>query len=387
MTTSFAAFEFSIADQIVFGPGSLAQAAEALPKLGGRALLVTGRSGERADRLGALLEPAGVFISRFAVDGEPTFDGVREGLRQARQAQVDAVIGLGGGSALDAAKAIAILFVQKGDPLDYVEVIGRGMPLEGPGLPLIAIPTTAGTGTETTRNAVLASPEHGMKVSLRSPWLLPRLAIVDPELTYDAPSEIKARCGFDALAQLVEPYLSLRAQPMTDLLCREGMQRVAASLRRVVNGGDDPEAHADMSLAALLSGMALANAGLGIVHGLASAIGGLFPAPHGAICARLLAPALSENLVAMRARTPQHPALDRMADVGELLGGNRRAETATEWTQEAVEACNVPRLSRYGLTEAALPQVTQGALKASSTRANPIPLTEDEMARIVRAAL
>jgi len=296
------------------------------------------------------------------------------------------ILGLGGGSALDAAKAIGILAVHPGDPLDYLEVIGGGRPLERPGLPVIALPTTAGTGTEVTRNAVLSSAEHRLKVSLRSPWILPRLAIVDPELTFGIPSELTARCGFDALAQLVEPYLSVRANPLTDALCREGMLRSARSLRRAFIS-EDPAARIDLSLAATLSGMALANSGLGIVHGLASVIGGLLPAPHGAIVARVLSPALRVNLEALRRRQPEGPGLGRLADIGRWLAGDPRPEAALEWTESLAVNLRIPHLSDYGLTAAMIPKVVEGSARASSTRSNPIALTDDEIGAILEASL
>lgn len=386
MNAALTLFEFSTAGRIVFGAGSLEGAGESASTMGRRALVVTGQSSERAQRLLDLLERSGVAATRFTVPCEPTIDLIRRGVQQGREGRVELVIGIGGGSSVDAAKAIGLLFAQRGDTLDYLEVIGRGQPMAGPGLPVIAIPTTAGTGSEVTRNAVLASPEHGVKVSLRSPWLLPRLAIVDPELTYAAPTEISGRCGFDALAQLVEPFLSIRANPLTDALCREGIRRVARSLRRAAFD-DDASARADMAVAALFSGMALANAALGIIHGLASVIGGLLPAPHGGICARLLPPAMKANLSAMRLRQADHPALDRLAELGDMLAADRRPEAAVEWSQHLVDDLGLPRLSQYGLTEAMLPKVVQGSARASSTRGNPIPLLEDEVTSILREAL
>jgi alcohol dehydrogenase class IV len=381
-----AVFEFTTAGRLVFGRGTRSQAAPAAAALGTRVLVVTGRSGERTSPFLADLAAHGVACERFVVATEPTLEHIREGLRLASDHGSQVILGLGGGSALDAAKAIGILAVHPGDPLDYLEVIGGGRPLERPGLPMIALPTTAGTGTEVTRNAVLASAEHRLKVSLRSPWILPRLAIVDPELTFGMPAEVTARCGFDALAQLVEPYLSLRANPLTDALCREGMLRSARSLRRAFFS-EDPTARADLSLAATLSGMALANAGLGIVHGLASVIGGLLPAPHGAVVARLLSPALRVNLEALRRRQPESPTLERMVNIGRWLAGDPRPEAAPEWTASLAEELRIPRLSEYGLTAAMIPQVVEGSSRASSTRANPIALTADEIGAILEASL
>lgn len=210
------------------------------------------------------------------------------------------VIGLGGGSVLDAGKAIAALVTNLGNVFDYLEVIGKGQPLVNAPLPFIAIPTTAGTGTEVTRNAVLGSPAHGVKVSLRSPMMLPSLAIVDPELTYGLPPEITASSGLDALTQLIEPFVSVKANPMTDAICREGIRHAAKSLRTVYHNGADASAREGMSLASLFGGLALANAALGAVHGFAGPLGGMLNAPHGAICAKLLPLVMEVNIKVLR---------------------------------------------------------------------------------------
>ena len=298
-------FEFATATRILFGPGALQEAALAAATLGRRALVVTGGSVERAAPLLEQLKAQGVEATTFAVAGEPTMATILAGLERAKELACDLVIGLGGGSVLDSGKAIAALLTNGGDPLDYLEVIGRGQALARPAAPYIAIPTTAGTGSEVTRNAVLASPEHRVKVSLRSPLMLPRLAIVDPELTYSLPPSITASTGLDALTQLIEPYVCNSANPLTDALCREGIVRVARSLQRAYEDGKDPTAREDMALASLFGGLALANAKLGAVHGFAGPLGGLFPAPHGAICARLLPSVMKANVRALQARAPE----------------------------------------------------------------------------------
>ena len=226
---------------------------------------------------------------------------VRQGVELARREQCDLVIAFGGGSAIDAGKAIAALLANGGELTDYLEVIGKGQPLRHPSVPFIAVPTTAGTGSEVTRNAVLASAEHQVKVSMRSPLMLPRLAVVDPELTLELPPAVTASTGLDALTQLIEPYVSIRANPLTDGFCLEGLRRVSRSLRRAYHAGRDITAREDMSLASLLGGLALANAGLGVVHGFAAPVGGMFHAPHGAICAALLPHGMAH----------QHPRLPR----------------------------------------------------------------------------
>jgi alcohol dehydrogenase class IV len=382
-------FEFATANRIVFGPGTLPEVVPAAKTLGRHALVVTGRTPGRAERLLNLLAGTGVEATVFPVPGEPTTALVVDGVRRARAAGCDLVIGFGGGSALDAAKAIAALLGNDGDLLDYLEVIGRAQPLPRPGVPCVAVPTTAGTGTEVTRNSVLAAPERRFKVSLRSPHLLPRLALVDPELTLDLPPALTAATGLDALTQLIEPYVSARANPLVDALCVEGIRRAARSLRRACENGRDPTAREDMSLASLFSGLALANAGLGAVHGFAAPIGGMFPAPHGAVCAALLPPVMAANLRALRERQPDSPALGRYAEIGRLLTGRPQAgaEDGVAWVRALVADLGIPPLRTYGLTEADVPAVVEKAAQASSMKANPLPLTRDELADALRQAL
>ena len=308
-------FEFATAGRILFGEGTLRQVPAAAASMGRRALLVTGASPDRASALRTALEAAGVSPVPFSVPAEPTLDLIRSSPRDC-----DLVIAFGGGSALDAGKAIAALLTNPGDPLDYLEVIGLGRPLANPAAPCIAIPTTAGTGSEVTRNAVLASPEHRVKASLRSPSMLPRLAVVDPELTYELPRAITASTGLDALTQLIEPYVSLRANQITDQFCVEGIRRAAAALPRVWENGGDRQARAHMAWASLLGGMALANAALGAVHGFAAPIGGMWTAPHGAVCAALLPYAMEVNIRALRSRAPEK--LARYDEVARLLTGS-----------------------------------------------------------------
>ena len=271
-------FDFATAGRIIFGRGTARSIPELARSLGKRPLYVTGRR----------LPMHGISEPRFAIEGEPTIETARAGVELYRSERCDSVIGIGGGSAIDTAKAIAALAPNSGDPLDYLEVVGRGLPLQNDPAPVIAVPTTAGTGSEVTRNAVLGVPGSGVKASLRHPKMLPRIAVIDPELTLDLPPAITASTGLDALTQLIEPFVSSRANPMTDVYCREGMSRVAKSLRRAFAHGESIEARTDMSFASLLGGLALANAGLGVVHGFAAAIGGMFVAPHGAVCAALL---------------------------------------------------------------------------------------------------
>jgi alcohol dehydrogenase class IV len=383
------AFEFATAKRILFGEGVLHQAAAAAERMGARVLLVTGASGERAAPLAAKLKATGLAVIPFSVPAEPAIEFIRRGSEFARDERCDVVIALGGGSAIDAGKALAALLTNIGEPLDYLEVIGRGEPLRHVSAPMIAIPTTAGTGSEVTRNAVLASPERKVKASLRSPHLLPRLAAVDPKLTLGLPRAITASTGLDALTQLIEPYVCSRANPMTDMFCVEGIRRAAVALPRAWENGADRAARADMSWASLLGGLALANAGLGAVHGFAAPIGGRFPAPHGAACAAVLPHAMEINVEALRRRAPGSPALKRYGEIARLVTGKPQdePEDGVRWVAMLCRKLEIPGLRAYGVTEGDLDGLVEGAARASSMKANPIELTAEELREIAVRAL
>ena len=378
-------FEFSAPPRIVFGAGVRQKAGRLARELGRRALVVTGRHPERAQFLLDLLAAEGVGAAVYSAGSEPTTGHVRDGVKKALEGQADFVIGFGGGSPLDSAKAIAVLVANGGDPLDYMEVVGRGQPLTKPSLPLLAIPTTAGTGSEVTRNAVLASPEHGVKASLRSFSMIPRVALVDPELTLDLPPALTACTGLDALTQLIEPLTCNRANPLVDALCREGILRVARSLKTAWEQGRDLAAREDMCLASVYGGLALANAGLGVVHGFAGVVGGMFKAPHGAVCAALLPNAMAVNRAALRQRQPQSPALARYDEVARIVTGRPQAaaEEGVEWVKELTAALGVPTLRACGVESSHVPLLVERAAVASGTQANPIVLTRDELAEIL----
>lgn len=376
-------FEFATTGRIVFGPGAVSELGPAASSMGGRALLVTGLAAGQAP------VPAGLECVLFPVPGEPTTLLARDGVAALRRERCDLVIGIGGGSAIDAGKAIAALAANSGEPLDYLEVVGRGRTLERPSLPFIAVPTTAGTGAEVTRNAVLASPEHRVKASLRHVSMLPRLAIVDPELTYGLPPALTASTGLDALTQLIEPFVSVRANPMTDAVCLEGMRRAARSLARAFADGRDAAAREDMSLASLFGGMALANAGLGAVHGFAAPVGGAFGAPHGAVCAALLPHVMEANILALRTRAASSPGLGRYRQVARILTGrpDSEPEDGVKWVASLVQELQVPGLSAYGIGPDHIPELAGKAAQASSMKGNPVALTADELAGILGRAL
>jgi len=378
-----AAFEFTTATRIVFGEGKAATLPELAARFGARALVVTGGSQERAAALVSALS-----AQTMAVPGEPTVELVRTGAQRAQEAGCDVVISVGGGSAIDAGKAIAAIATNGGEPLEFLEVVGKGRELTVPPLPFIAVPTTAGTGSEVTRNAVLGSAEHGVKASLRSPLMLPRVAVVDPELTYGLPPATTAYTGLDALTQLIEPYVSARANPLVDAICVDGMGRAARALRRACLDGADRDARRDMALASLFGGLALANAGLGVVHGFAAPLGGGWKAPHGALCAALLPYGMAANVAALRARAPQNPSLARYATIARLLTGRNEAgaEDGIAWVRSLSAELKVPALRAWGIAESDLPGVVERAARASSMKANPLPLTEEELQAVLAAA-
>jgi alcohol dehydrogenase class IV len=381
-------FEFATVTRIVFGPGSLRELSVFAPQFGKRALVVTGRNAERAAPALDILQSANIEAVVFSVNGEPAIEDAREGKKVAFENGCDFVIAFGGGSALDAGKAIAALMTNPGDPLDYLEVIGRGQTIKQTSAPLMTIPTTAGTGSEVTSNAVLFSQEHRVKVSLRSPLMLARLALVDSTLTHSAPPHVTAQSGLDALTQVIEPYVSSKANPMTDALCREAIRRGAQSLWKAYENPDDAEARENMSLVSLFGGLALSNAKLGAVHGFAGPFGGMFDAPHGAICARLLPFVTEVNITALRQRQPESNSLRRYEELARLLTGDdtARLEDGAQWLHKICSALQVPPLETYGLSKSDFPVLVQKASVASSMQGNPIKLTDDEMHEILDRA-
>lgn len=380
-------FEFATANRIIFGAGKLRELSKQIDPHVKRILFVHGLSSDAIPRVKESLSNLNVAFTEFQVHGEPTVEVIRTGVQAGRDCQT--VIGLGGGSVLDSGKAIAALVTNPGDVFDYLEVIGKGQPLLHAPLPYIAIPTTAGTGSEVTRNAVIESPEQKVKVSLRSPWMLPRLALVDPELTYQLSPDVTASSGLDALTQLIEPFVSVKANPMTDAICREGITHAAHSLRRAYDNGADKEARAGMSVASLFGGLALANAALGAVHGFAGPLGGMLHAPHGALCARLLPLVMEANIQALETRQPQHPALARYAEAARILTDQPQA-TPLEgalWTHQLVEALHIPGLAQYGMRPEHFAEAVDKTLQANSFKGNPIALEPEELRQILEKAL
>lgn len=380
-------FEFATADRILFGAGRLNELSKQVEGNAKHVLLVRGGSSDAIPRVRDILSTLNIPFTEFQVHDEPTIEMVRNGLKAARDA--DMIIGVGGGSVLDAGKAIAALATNAGDIFNYLEVIGRGQPLVAAPLPYVAIPTTAGTGAEVTRNAVLEAPEQNVKVSLRSPLMLPRVALVDPELTYSLPPEITATSGLDALTQLIEPFVSVKANPMTDAICRAGLSHAARSLKRAYENGSDKEARQGMALASLFGGLALANAALGAVHGLAGPLGGMLHAPHGALCARFLPRVMEANIKALETHQPDNPALDRYVEIARILTGDQEATAldGARWASQLVEELKIPRLSAYGLRPEDFPEAVRKTQQANSFKGNPIVLNDKDLTAILEQSL
>jgi alcohol dehydrogenase class IV len=381
-------FEFATATRILFGSGIIDDVPALSVELGKRACVVTGRTGERARSLLEQLRANGIESITSHVDGEPTTESVKETVETARQTKCDFVISMGGGSVIDTGKAVAAMLTNNGKLEDYLEIVGAGKTITRAAAPHIAIPTTAGTGAEVTRNAVLGVPEHQVKVSMRSPLMLPCLAVVDPNLTHTMSPSVTASTGLDALTQLIEVYVSNKANPLTDGICREGMKRAGRSLRRAYEDGDDPIAREDMAIASLFGGLGLANAKLGAVHGFAGPLGGMLSAPHGAVCARLLPFVMEANVQALQNRGSASKILSRYDEVAQLLTGRTtaKANDGVQWVQDLCTVLNVPPLTEYGLDEPDFPAVVAKAKKSSSMKGNPIELTDSELVGILKKA-
>ena len=375
-------FTFATAATIRFGAGSAAELQKHSRAAGAHAFLITGKSPDRVAKVTADLPVVG----SYALDGEPAFDGARAAVAAARESGADHVVAIGGGAVLDLGKAVAALAVDGGDPMEHAEVIGEGRPLPAAGLPFIAVPTTSGTGSEVTANAVLTSPEHKVKVSLRSPAMLAKVAIVDPELTLSCPAEVTMQSGMDALTQCLEPLTSRFANPMVDALALAGLRAAGRSLVRAVDEGDNLEARTDMAFCSLMGGLSLANAKLGAVHGFAGVLGGVTGAAHGAICSALLEPVTAVNIAALLERAPKHRALAGYLNAAEALTGHRQIEALGAWLGELEHQLDLPGLEDLGLAEADHESVVDQAMKASSMKGNPIDLTRDELRGILEEA-
>jgi alcohol dehydrogenase class IV len=391
---------FSIArfPRIEFGAGTIENLPGIAAGFGRRALLVTGavslQQSPRWETLRKGLRQAGIQWEHTTVSGEPSPNLVDAAVRQFGETQPDVVIAIGGGSVLDAGKAIAGLLRTGDSVMDYLEGVGPEKPYTGPAVPFIAAPTTAGTGSEATKNAVLSiQGEHGFKKSFRNERLVPEYAVVDPDLLSSCPPGQIAANGMDALTQLMESYVSTRASRMTDALALDGIRAARDSLLPLYeNPAAASGARAGMAYAALLSGITLAQTGLGSVHGLASPLGAFFPIPHGVVCGTLVAAATRVNIEAMHAREPANPALEKYTRLAGLLCGTRfpdarKAHDALiELLENWVRRLGIPRLGRYGVEENDFERIVANS-RGSSMKTNPVVLTDGEIAAILQQRL
>ena len=382
-------FEFATASRIIFGDGSAAQLPDLARERGKRVLLFTDDQPQRLSQLIDGLQRARLELSHFIVTGEPSVDLVDRAKAQALATKSELIVSIGGGSVIDSGKATAALVTNPGEALDYLEVVGAGKQLQNDPLPFIALPTTAGTGAEVTKNAVLYVPERQVKVSLRDNRMLADIAIVDPLLTHSMPPAVTASTGMDALAQVLEPYVSRQANALTDGLCIEGLRRAGRSLRRVYARADDAAARTDMALTSLMGGLALANAKLGAVHGFAGVLGGMYAAPHGAICAALLPPVMRANVKALHERQPDSPILGRFDLIGKRLLNDENADAAAaiNWIEESSDLLGIPGLRAYGVVESDFDAIVEQSRVSSSMKGNPLPLTREELCGILAAAM
>ena len=379
-------FDFATAGRIMAGPGRARELPGVLAGLGSRFLVVTGGDPARHNTLLASLDRAAAV---FPVAAEPTVEVVRSAVAVARAQGADVIAAIGGGSVIDTGKAVAMLLGNGGDPLDYLEVVGSGRAITRPAVPCVAVPTTAGTGAEVTANAVLAVPSHRVKASLRSPLMIPRVALVDPLLTVSCPPPVTAASGLDALTQCLEPFVSVQATPLTDGLAREGLRRAGTGLRAAYADGEDLAARDDMAMCSLLGGMALANAKLGAVHGLAGVVGGTADVPHGLACAALLAPVIEANVRAARSSPAGVGVLDRYAEAARLLTGQPDAsiEQGLSWIRETLALLHVPGLATFGLGPQDADDIAAKALTSSSMKGNPVTLSHADLEAVLLLAL
>lgn len=378
-------FEFATANRVIFGNGKIKDIGKIARREGSKALVVCGSSLNRYSSFILSLADHGMKYFAYSVNTEPTIDIVRKGIEYCRFEECNLVIGIGGGSVIDTGKAIALLSSQEGDVSDYLEVIGQGKEILTPGISMIAIPTTAGTGSEVTRNAVLGLEDDKLKVSLRSPFIMPKVALIDPELSTSMPPKVTASTGMDAITQLIEAYVSNQANPITDAFCKVGLEYAADSIREVFHDGLDTAARAKMSLASLFSGFALANAKLGAVHGFAGVIGGMYPTQHGEICASLLTAVLRVNIRALKEKNINSNYLSRYELIAQTLTGNgdHDAEDVVEFIAQLKSDFQIPPLSQFGVIEEDYPEIIVKAASSSSMKGNPVNLTPDEMYTIL----
>lgn len=381
-------FEFATSTRIIFENGSFKKVPGLVNNFGNKVLIVSGKNKNRARQLSESLSEKNIQSEIFSIHSEPTISDIETGAELARKTLCNVVAGIGGGSVVDSAKAIAALVPNQGELTDYLEIIGKGRKLENAPLPFIAIPTTAGTGAEVTKNSVIKSIEQSVKVSLRSDLMYPRLAVIDPELTLTMSPEITATTGIDALTHLLESFVSIQSNPFIDMLCREGMKRISASLEKAFMDGSNLESRENMALASMLGGMALANVKLGAVHGFAGPLGGMFNIPHGAVCACLL-PAVMEINIETLKKQNKNSQLSKYTETARILTGNQSAtaEDGMIWIKKTVKKLQIPSLSDFQLSPEIFPELIEKAKNSSSMKGNPVVLDNQQLNEILIKSL
>lgn len=390
------AFGFAATPHIHFGAGKRSELTAIAREFGNRILLVTGGASFDASPLCLQLFEQlqrDFDVHRIRVSGEPSPQLVDETVASLADSPPDCVVAIGGGSPVDAAKAIAGLLPSGDSIMEYLEGVGKGETYSGPSTPFIALPTTAGTGGETSKNAVLSViGADGYKKSFRHELLVPKHIILDPELTLSCPASVTAACGMDAFTQLLESYVSKNASPMTDALAISGIKRAARSLPIAVEQGDNLAARSDMLYSSSTSGLTLANAGLGSVHGLASPIGAYFPMPHGEVCGSLLFEATRLNIEIIQSREPDNIGLLKYAEVGRVIANDHRLDdrAARDYLLNILQAWtsrfNMPLLSDYGISAADTPKLITN-VSPGSMKTNPVVLSYDEIGALINTRL
>ncbi|NAW68001.1 iron-containing alcohol dehydrogenase [Vibrio sp. V27_P1S3P104] len=377
-------FQFMTSNRIVFGEGVLQNSLSMINQYGYSVLLVSGKNLQRAQTVTQYLQQQHMRYQHIAIHGEPNITMVEEAAMAGRRFQPQVVVAIGGGSVLDMGKALAAIIPNQGNVYDYVEVVGRNVPLKTKPLPFIAIPTTASTGSEVTKNAVLKSGQDKVKVSLRSPDMLAAVAIIDPSLTYGTDSYTSGRGAMDAFTHLMEAYVCGEPNPLTDMICEEGLRRLARSTVAACCR-DEPSARSDLSFAAMLGGMAITNAKLGAAHGLASALGGKLDAPHSVITARLAPYVMRENINAAK-QEKRHDIMQRYYRISQILTKRKNVniEDGILWVQMMLDKLKLPTLAQFGVCTTSFEQVAQDALRSQAIKGNPLPLTHARLVYILR---
>ena len=377
-------FQFMTSTKIIFGDGALPASLSLFNQYGYSVLLVTGNTLERTSLVTDYLDAQSMRYQHISVSGEPNIKMVEEAATSARRFKPDMVVAMGGGSAIDMGKALAAVLPNQGNLYDYVEVVGRNVPLKTKPLPFIAIPTTASTGAEVTKNAVLKSGQDQVKISLRSPDMLADVAIVDPALTHGTNPYLSGRGAMDAFTHLMEAYVCGEPNPLTDMICEEGLRKLSRSVIQACIY-DEPQARSDLAFASMLGGMAITNAKLGAAHGLASALGGKISAPHSVITARLAPFVMLEN-IAVAKEQQRNDILARYQRIAQIVTGNVEAkeEEAIAWLSEVLDTLKLPSLLEFGVCEAQFDEVSADALKSVAIKGNPLPLNQERLVHILK---